>query len=115
MNKNIRLWAAALVLCLALSLGLGGCAPKNENKTAASPAREGVSTYGAVENRAPDGTEFETVYVPGILDFDRSLLPITRFQTSPNGLYALDEMGQKHYEFDGEGGCLREWTGNSAD
>lgn len=115
MNKDIRLWAAVLALCLALSLGLGGCAPKNENKTAASPAREGVSTYGAGENLAPDGSPLETVYVPGILEFDRSLQPITRFQTSPNGLYAFDEMAQKFYEFDGEGRCLREWSGDYAD
>ena len=115
MNKNIRLWAAVLALCLALSLGLGGCAPKNENKTAASPAREGVSTYGAGENLAPDGSPFETVYVPAILEFDRSLLPITRFMTSPNGLYAFDELSQKLYEFDAEGRCMREWSGDYAD
>lgn len=115
MNKNIRLWAAVLALCLALSLGLGGCAPKNENKTAASPAREGVSTYGAGENLAPDGSPLETVYVPGILEFDRSLQPFTRFMTSPNGLYAFDEMAQTLYEFDGEGRCLREWSGGYAD
>ena len=115
MNKDIRLWAAALVLCLALSLGLGGCVPENEDKTSDRPVREGVSTYGAGENLAPDGSPFETVYVPAILEFDRSLQPFTRFQTSPNGLYAFDEMAQKLYEFDGEGCCLREWTGSYAD
>lgn len=115
MNKSIRLWAAVLALCLALGLGLGGCAPKNEEKKAESPVREGVSTYGAGENLAPDGTEFETVYVPGILEFDRSLPPFTRFTSSPKGLYAFDEQAQTLYEFDGEGRCLREWTGSAAD
>ena len=115
MNKDIRLWAAVLALCLALSLGLGGCAPENEDKTSDRPVREGVSTYGAGENLAPDGSPLETVYVPGILEFDRSLLPITRFMTSPNGLYAFDELSQKLYEFDAEGRCLREWTGSYAD
>ena len=115
MNKNIRLWAAVLALCLALGLGLGGCAPKNEDKTADPSVRDGVSTYGAGENLAPDGSPLETVYVPGILEFDRSLQPFTRFQTSPKGLYAFDEMAQTLYEFDGEGRCLREWTGDYAD
>ena len=115
MNKNIRLWAAVLALCLALGLGLGGCAPKNEDKTADPSVRDGVSTYGAGENLAPDGSPLETVYVPGILEFDRNLQPFTRFQTSPKGLYAFDEMAQTLYEFDGEGRCLREWTGDYAD
>ena len=115
MNKDIRLWAAVLALCLALSLGLGGCAPKNEDKTTDRPVREGVSTYGAGENLAPDGSPLETVYVPAILEFDRSLQPFTRFMTSPNGLYAFDELSQKLYEFDAEGRCLREWTGSYAD
>ena len=109
MNKRIRLLAAVLALCLALTLGLGGCAPKTESNNADLPAREGVSTYGAGENVAPDGTPFETVYVPGIMEFDRSLGAVCRFKTSPNGLYAYDELAKTLYEFDPEGHCLRQW------
>ena len=115
MNKRIRLLAAVLALCMALTLGLGGCAPKTESNNADLPAREGVSTYGAGENLTPEGTAFETVYVPGILELDRSLLPVTRFKTFPNGLYAFDDLSQKLYEFDANGHCLREWEGSYED
>ena len=109
MNKRIRLLAAVLALCMALMLGLCGCTPKTESKPANAPAREGVSTYGGEENLAPDGTPFETVYVPGIIEFDRSLGAICQFKTSPNGLYAYDELAKTLYEFDPEGHCLRQW------
>ncbi len=115
MNKRIRLMAAVLALCIALTLGLCGCTPKTESRKENVPAREGVSTYGAGENLAPDGTPFETVYVPGILELDRSLLPVTRFKTSPNGLYAFDDLSEKLYEFDAQGHCLREWEGTYDD
>ena len=107
--------AAVLALCIALTLGLCGCTPKTESRKENAPAREGVSTYGAGENLAPDGTPFETVYVPGILELDRSLLPVTRFKTSPNGLYAFDDLSEKLYEFDAQGHCLREWEGTYDD
>lgn len=115
MNKRIRLLAAVLALCIALTLGLCGCTPKTESRKDNAPAREGVSTYGAEENLAPDGTPFETVYVPGILELDRSLMPVTRFKTSPNGLYAFDELSHKLYEFDANGHCLQEWEGEVED
>lgn len=115
MNKRIRLMAAVLALCIALTLGLCGCTPKTESRKDNAPAREGVSTYGAEENLAPDGTPFETVYVPGILELDRSLMPVTRFKTSPNGLYAFDELSHKLYEFDANGHCLQEWEGEVED
>lgn len=115
MNKRIRLLAAVLALCIALTLGLCGCTPKTESRKENAPAREGVSTYGAGENLAPDGTPFETVYVPGILELDRSLMPVTRFKTSPNGLYAFDELSHKLYEFDANGHCLQEWEGEVED
>lgn len=107
--KKIRMLAAALALILALTLGLGGCTPKTEAKSENTPSREGVSTYGGAENLAPDGTPFETVYVPGIMEFDRSLGAICQFKTSPNGLYAYDELAKTLYEFDPEGHCLRQW------
>lgn len=107
--------AAVLALCIALTLGLCGCTPKTESRKDNAPAREGVSTYGAEENLAPDGTPFETVYVPGILELDRSLMPVTRFKTSPNGLYAFDELSHKLYEFDANGHCLQEWEGEVED
>ena len=115
MNIRIRLLAAVLALCVALTLGLCGCTPKTESRKENAPAREGVSTYGAGENVAPDGTPFETVYVPGILELDRSLMPFTRFKTSPNGLYAFDELSHKLYEFDAQGHCLREWEAEVED
>ena len=115
MNKRIRLLAAVLALCIALTLGLCGCIPKTESRKENAPAREGVSTYGAGENVAPDGTQFETVYVPGILELDRNLMPVTRFKTSPNGLYAFDELSHKLYEFDSNGHCLEEWEGEVED
>ena len=109
MDKRIRLLAAVMALCIALTLGLCGCTPKTESRIENAPAREGVSTYGAGENVAPDGTPFETVYVPGIMEFDRSLGAICQFKTSPNGLYAYDELAETLYEFDPEGHCLKEW------
>ena len=115
MNKRIRLLAVVLALCMALTLGLCGCTPKSESKSEDTSDRKGVSTYGAGENLAPDGTPFETVYVPGILELDRSLMPITRFKTSPNGLYAFDELSNKLYEFDSNGHCLQEWEGTVED
>lgn len=115
MNKRIRLLAVVLALWLALTLGLCGCTPKSESKSEDTSDRKGVSTYGAGENLAPDGTPFETVYVPGILELDRSLMPITRFKTSPNGLYAFDELSNKLYEFDSNGHCLQEWEGTVED
>jgi len=109
MNKRIRFLAAVLALCIALTLGLCGCTPKTESRKDNAPAREGVSTYGAGENVAPDGTPFETVYVPGIMEFDRSLGAICQFKTSPNGLYAYDDLAETLYEFDPTGHCLKEW------
>ena len=115
MNKRIRLLAAVLALFTALTLGLCGCMPKTETRKENAPAREGVSTYGAGENVTPDGTPFETVYVPGILEFDRSLGAICQFKTSPNGLYAYDELAKTIYEFDPQGHCLQEWEAEWAD
>ena len=109
MNKRIRFLAAVLALCMALTLGLCGCTPKTESRKDNAPAREGVSTYGAEENLAPDGTPFETVYVPGIMEFDRSLGVICQFKTSPNGLCAYDDLAETLYEFDPTGHCLKEW------
>ena len=108
MNKRIRFLAAVLALVMALTLGLCGCTPKTESKKADSPAREGVSTYGTAENVAPDGTPFETVYVPGIYEFERSFNPTCRFSTSPNGLYVWDEEAKMIYEFDANGHFLSE-------
>lgn len=102
--------SAVLALCIALTLGLCGCAPNTETNKEDSGSREGVSTYGGGENLAPDGTPFETVYVPGIMDFDRSFSLYSQFSTSPSGLYVYDELEERLYEFDAEGRCLREWT-----
>lgn len=108
MNKRIRIFAAVLALVMVLMLGLCGCTPKTESKNESAPAREGVSTYGAGENVAPDGTPFETVYVPGIFEFDRNLSVATQFKSSRNGLYAFDQMNNTVYDFDAEGHCLTE-------
>lgn len=107
-RHGARLLSAALALILAL--GLCACAAKPEAGQADLPVREDVSTYGGGENLAPDGTPFETVYVPGIMDFDRSFSLYSKFATSPNGLYVYDELAERLYEFDAEGRCLREWT-----
>lgn len=107
MNKKIQILAAALALIMTLTLGLCGCTPQKPKGNNQS-VQEGVSTYSAADNTAPDGTPFETVYVPDIFEFDRSISPVCQFSTSPNGLYVWDEGAKMLYEFDSNGQFLSE-------
>lgn len=105
MKNKIRGLAAILMASLLL-LGLGGCASKSDGSPVLDSGQEGVRVVGAQENTAPDGTAFETVYVPDILEFDRPMNYPILFSSSPNGLYVRD-MDDELYEFDAEGHFLR--------
>ncbi len=98
-----------LALFLALSLGLGGCAPIFQKKT---PENGGgsVQTSGGQANVDSQGRPFETVYKADIFSFDRPVSPAAQVLPSPGGVYVLDPFGQDETlrEFDAEGRCLRE-------
>lgn len=100
MNKKMRGLTAMLAAALLLSIGLAGCGQEDGG------VQEDIRVVGGGENLTPDGEAFETVYVPGIFEFDRHMNYPVRFSTSPRGLYVKD-MDDEVYEFDAQGHFLR--------
>lgn len=100
MNRKKRGLAVMLLAALLFSLGLTGCGKKDSSE------QEGIRVVGGGENLTPDGEAFETVYVPGIFEFDRPMNYPISFATSPRGLYVRD-MDDETYEFDAQGHFLR--------
>ena len=100
MNKKMSGLAAMLAAALLLSIGLAGCGQEDGG------VQEGIRVVGGGENLTPDGEAFETVYVPGIFEFDRPMNYPISFATSPRGLYVRD-MDDETYEFDAQGHFLR--------
>ena len=100
MNRKKCGLAVMLLAALLLSLGLTGCVQKDSGE------QEGVRVVGGEENLTPEGKAFETVYVPGLFEFDRPMNYPISFATSPRGLYVRD-MDDETYEFDAQGHFLR--------
>ncbi len=110
MNKRIRLLAAVLVLCMALTLGLCGCTPKKQESGIDENAVY-ASTEEWRETIAKKEELTDPVYVADIFSFDHPGVFPVGIQTSPNGLYASvrNRDGEDCvWEFDESGHFLRE-------
>ena len=109
--KKIKLWAAVMALFVALTLGLGACAPQRGE----GAAEDSPSAYSTSEDwqrsLSTDAPLREPVYVSGIYEFDRTMYIPFIAAASPEGLYlgVTLEDGDRVWEFDSQGHFIREY------